>query len=486
MDIQPQIVDLTFSDNDDDGEELLSLQDRILLMGKQKEGNKIHLPSSPPAVKKRFHSVSDDESGDLNKEVEKIKSYFDGSSGDELPDLKDLLNIHHPAISPESDDEFKIASASIPKKVKKTKAKLDTDSEKEVAKLERLKLREEKKKEKELAKAIKASEKEIQKSKKPDECLKGMKILIDQSIIFENESEDIYFALDESNIRYNIEENPINMSVIWYRTTVDVTVENGEVIKLEKEQLENVLVLVIPSENFIKMVYAYMQKSKGKMANELTLVDYITNIKIAFPQMDITCTVVGLDKYQRSVKENDKCDIEMKKMVRQVSKTIIEEATTEVQIQAFVNFNFLNTMRELGEMFVRFSKAIAEAPQRREKQAQKCLAFSWYADADSSCPVKIGKDGTGFIKLWQQQIQQFNNVAPEVAEAVVAKYPSLQILMEAYKACNSTKEAEQLLQDIVVRRNYGPLGTQRRIGPELSYKIYLFYNSRDGNQILQR
>ncbi|GBN32300.1 Crossover junction endonuclease EME1, partial [Araneus ventricosus] len=399
--------------------------------------------------------------------------------------LEDLLNIYHPASVPESEHEFKIALASVPKRTKKTKTRQDTDPEKEVAKLERIKLREEKKKEKELAKALKASEKEILKSKKPDECLKGMTILIDQSIIFENESEDIYCALDESNVRYNIEENPVNMSVIWCRTIVDVIVQNGEVVKLEKEQLENVLVLVIPCKSFIQMVYAFMQKSKGKMADELTLVDYITNIKIAFPQMDITCIVVGLDKYQRSVKENDMCDAETKKMVKQVPKTVIEEATTEVQIQAFVNFNFLNTMREL-HMLLRFSKAIAEAPQRREKHAQKCLAFSWYADADSSCPVKIGKDGSGFMKLWQQQIQQFNNVGPEVAEAIVAKYPSLQILMEAYRACCSTKEAAQLLQDIVVRRNYGPLGTQRRIGPELSYKIYLFYNSRDGNQVLQR
>ncbi|KFM64898.1 Crossover junction endonuclease EME1, partial [Stegodyphus mimosarum] len=58
--------------------------------------------------------------------------------------------------------------------------------------------------------------------------------------------------------------------------------------------------------------------------------------------------------------------------------------------------------------------------------------------------------------------------------------------MEAYKRCRNTKEAEILLQDIVVRRTYGPLGTQRRIGPELSYKIYLFFNSTDGNQLLQR
>ncbi|GFT40979.1 crossover junction endonuclease EME1 [Nephila pilipes] len=449
MDSESNIVDLTLSDNDDvspDDTKLLSLQERILLLENKEQHLKMSGPVPTSPAKKRLHSSSDSDKSDVN--ITEVKTKNDGNWYEELPDVVDI--------------------------------------EKENAKLEKIRLREQKKQEKELAKALKASEKEMQKSKKPDELLKGMKILIDQSIIFENESEDIFCALDDSNLKYNIEENSVNMSVMWCRTIVDVVVENNEVIKMEKEQVENVLVLVISNENFSKMVHAFVEKSKGKSSDETTLLDHITNIKSVFPHLDITCVVVGLDKYLRSVKENDMCSIDVKKRVRQVSKTAIEEATIEVQIQSFVNFNFLNTMREFGELLARFSKAIAEAPQRKEKHAQKCLAFSWYADADSSCPVKIGKDGSGFMKLWQQQIQQFHNVGPEVAEAITSKYPSPQILVQAYKACRSSEAAEKLLQDIVVRRNYGPLGTQRRIGPELSYKIHLFYSSRDGNQILQR
>lgn len=117
---------------------------------------------------------------------------------------------------------------------------------------------------------------------------------------------------------------------------------------------------------------------------------------------------------------------------------------------------------------------------------QKDLAFSWYADNDTSCPVKLGKDRSSFVKLWQQQLQQFQNVGLETAEAICAVYPSPHSLIKAYKKCASITDAERLLQDIVVRRSYGPLGTQRRIGPELSYKIHCFFTSRDGNQILQR
>lgn len=67
---------------------------------------------------------------------------------------------------------------------------------------------------------------------------------------------------------------------------------------------------------------------------------------------------------------------------------------------------------------------------RREKQEQNALAFSWYAENDSHCPIKLAKDRSSFIKLWRQQIQQFQNVSQEVAEAIVSHYPSPRLLLK--------------------------------------------------------
>ena len=41
-----------------------------------------------------------------------------------------------------------------------------------------------------------------------------------------------------------------------------------------------------------------------------------------------------------------------------------------------------------------------------------------------------------------------------------------------------------LLADIPIRRGTGPLTTSRRIGPEQSRRIYKFFTSKDGNQIV--
>lgn len=41
-----------------------------------------------------------------------------------------------------------------------------------------------------------------------------------------------------------------------------------------------------------------------------------------------------------------------------------------------------------------------------------------------------------------------------------------------------------LLQDIPVRRAAGPLSATRKIGPEMSKKIYNFFTSLDGEALL--
>ncbi|GIY10334.1 crossover junction endonuclease EME1 [Caerostris extrusa] len=88
------------------------------------------------------------------------------------------------------------------------------------------------------------------------------------------------------------------------------------------------------------MAYASMQKSKGKPCTDITLLDYVSNVN-SILGMEITLVVVGFDKYQRSVKESVMCNPELKKMYRQVSKTVAEEVATEVQFKGFCHFSFL-------------------------------------------------------------------------------------------------------------------------------------------------
>ncbi|MPC18941.1 Crossover junction endonuclease EME1 [Portunus trituberculatus] len=57
---------------------------------------------------------------------------------------------------------------------------------------------------------------------------------------------------------------------------------------------------------------------------------------------------------------------------------------------------------------------------------------------------------------------------------------SLELIMtNAYRQCGSQREAELLLADLRVRRGVGPLVSEKRVGPEFSRKVHLFFTSRD-------
>lgn len=64
---------------------------------------------------------------------------------------------------------------------------------------------------------------------------------------------------------------------------------------------------------------------------------------------------------------------------------------------------------------------------RREKGEP---SFSWYAEGSSINTVKVDKSGVGLLKLWHQQLRQFNNVGVEVAQAIAREYPSPQALFQ--------------------------------------------------------
>ena len=79
---------------------------------------------------------------------------------------------------------------------------------------------------------------------------------------------------------------------------------------------------------------------------------------------------------------------------------------------------------------------------------------------------------------------QFHNVSTEVADAILAHYPSIRSLQKAYSEPYSVEEKELLLANLMVRRGIGSLENSRRVGPELSKKIYKLYTSPAVNDVL--
>lgn len=56
------------------------------------------------------------------------------------------------------------------------------------------------------------------------------------------------------------------------------------------------------------------------------------------------------------------------------------------------------------------------------QERMKCAGFSLFVGGSRG--VRVLPDGTGLTNVWRQQIQQFKNVSVEVANAIIAVYPS--------------------------------------------------------------
>lgn len=56
--------------------------------------------------------------------------------------------------------------------------------------------------------------------------------------------------------------------------------------------------------------------------------------------------------------------------------------------------------------------------------------------------------------------------------------------LQAYNLCNTDQERVCLLSDLLIRRGEGVTSTSRRVGPELSKRLFLIMNSSDPEQTL--
>ncbi|NXF49388.1 EME1 endonuclease, partial [Oceanites oceanicus] len=148
----------------------------------------------------------------------------------------------------------------------------------------------------------------------------------------------------------------------------------------------------------------------------------------------------------------------------------------DLQVCKQVQVSFFESWKELGEFATMFTKAVAEAPFKREREK---MEFSFYLEKGWRGGVKVDHSGKGLFEVWKRQIQQFNRVSLEMAEAIVSAYPSPQLLNQAYSRCFSEQERENMLANIPVCCGDGVTATFRRIGPELSRRIYLQMTSHN-------
>ncbi|XP_014212150.1 crossover junction endonuclease EME1 [Copidosoma floridanum] len=315
----------------------------------------------------------------------------------------------------------------------------------------------------------------------PKDCMKSMEVIIDEGVKKYDFFNDFSRTATENELKYSIKSQLIPNSITWKR--------RAEVIYDEKEVNievvdENQLVIIWDCEETIKHV------------SENTLIPAISNIKSMMPCQQISLILYktqGYFKYSKSAKDqtaqssadNNKQNKNRAKTGKgfsnysKVSREQLEDLLVEIQMLFNAHSRLIDNADDMILMIKQYTKSLATRQSKMEKE-EKLSELHWCISVDNKDSVKVDKDGNGFSRLWQQQLCQFPQASLETAEAITSVYKTPFQLMDAYEKCTEGV-GEMLLKDIPIRRNAGILTSSKKIGPELSRKIYLMFTAMDGD-----
>ncbi|KAG9350344.1 hypothetical protein JZ751_026698, partial [Albula glossodonta] len=330
---------------------------------------------------------------------------------------------------------------------------------------------------------------EAVKALRPEECLKH--IVLDGGGA-------LLTSLQALGCSCAIESQALPCSITWARRTPSTQTGDMQCIP------ESHTVIHVPVENFIAMVHSYTQAQKGHGFDcGPTLTAWTLRILAQSSGKTPSLAVIDLEKYFRSqrsqvqrkhrqavlAEEHGTCAGAGKRRKRkegqeqlpQVSRVEVEEALVDLQLHTGVQVRFLPSWKEFSDYITMSTKAVAEAPFKREREK---TGFSFCLESEWAGGFKVDRGGKGLLQVWKRQIQQLNRVSPDIASAILAVYPSPQLLVQAYRRCKTEREKLSLLSDVLIRRGEGVTSTTRRVGPELSKRLYLLMTSSDHQQVL--
>lgn len=341
--------------------------------------------------------------------------------------------------------------------------------------------------------------KEVLKSKSQKQAHNHCYALIDQKII-ELAADDIKNIFEENNFQYKEIQQLIPFSMTWIKIDKKISQENSNIesqANIEEEEVgQNHLLILIPSNDFIQKVDAFVSHL-GE-----TPFDFVKNVYDTTPYRNITLVLYKLNSYFKLVNSkstnrfksrfnqletNSQSEKNTRQDIHSVTKDDVDLSIIDMEIkvnQLDPNFKvsivYVNTPNDLASTIFRYTKSIAEQVARQEKS---CCNFSWYAEADNKSTVDP-KEPKDYEKLWKRQLMQFPKVSFDIANAIVEKYSTPTSLIDAF---NQSNNPQRLLEDlIVVRKQASGSSSERRIGPEVARRIHLFMTSRDGDELINQ
>ncbi|XP_017079284.1 crossover junction endonuclease EME1 [Drosophila eugracilis] len=289
---------------------------------------------------------------------------------------------------------------------------------------------------------------------KPGECMKYIRMIIDAGFLGIPVGQEMLQLLNGTDLKYEIRSLPVSFCILWERNVGQQTIalENSPTGLDEAWKQENQVVQWLSEFNFQKAV------------KDQSLVCLGPRLQASFPDCQYT---VALPKVRHG----------------KHSSSVGQDALIEMQLLQELHIEQMNRpeSHDLVAMLKRYTKAIAEAPYKKQRN-ETLNCFKKYLANDKKQCVRVDQ-GNGYGRLWQQHLNRLPLVTLEVAESIIAQYPCPKKLVEHF---SNDPTAVQSLSDLKIKRCNGPLPlhTERRIGNVLSNKLYTLYNAKDPNTLI--
>ncbi|XP_063107428.1 crossover junction endonuclease EME1 isoform X1 [Cavia porcellus] len=333
------------------------------------------------------------------------------------------------------------------------------------------------------------------KAQRPEECLKHMVVVLDPELLQTEGGGQLLGALQTMECRCVIETQLVPRSITWRRRA-------GPAENEEAWVEEPAILVLLLAETFVSMIRNFKQQgSPGSSGNRKeTLEGFVTDVTARAGGKALSLVIVDQEKGFRAqnLPRRGTQDMASKQgkekqqrqrvssMVPPVSRVDVEEALVDLQLHSEAQVRVVQSWKELADFACSITKAVAEAPFKKLRDES---SFSFCLESGWARGVKVDRAGRGLALVWRRQIQQLNRVSLDMASAIVDAYPSPQLLLQevtgnchstkrssplqAYRQCHSDQERQNLLANIHVRRGVGVTATSRRVGPELSRRVYL-------------